>query len=393
METLPAAHGVPETSFCEMIGFENMRKPTLSYLQFSLLAAIFFVAAGLPAMAAPPLYGNIYGTVRDAETEMPLAGVKITVTAHAIDYLSQPAEGALNSDHGWIRLPEQKAVRRSQSASQGKFLINGLPVPNIPTPYTVILEAQGYGTLVLEKASLLPGAVMALKIEAAMPPAGTVHINREMEDSDYLSAIYRHQQLSYATSARQASPEKRLHAAAVDDPLKYTVFATREGLVGGTTANGHVIVENDHFVALPSTTVLCSKNGREYEVRLEHNGHAETAPVWDIGPWNIHDNYWAPEQERLIYEHLSHGGESGGLGQGLPQAQAAYEDDFNAGRDAYGRRVVNPAGIDLADGTFWHGLNLSDNAWITVKYLWLASDGSSEADEGASATCFIRSAN
>lgn len=392
-QRLPAAPGVPETRACERIGLENMRKITLSCLKFSLLATFLCVAAGLPATAAPPLYGNIYGTVTDAENEIPLAGVNITVTEHSLEYLSQPGEGALNSDYGWIRLPEQKPLSRSRSASEGKFLINSLPVPTIPTPYTVILEADGYGTLVLEKAPLLPGAVMALKIEAAMPPAGTVHISREMADSDYLSAIYRHQQGSSGASARQAPPENMLHAAAVDDPLKYTIFATREGLVGGTTANGHVIVENDHFVALPSRTVLCSKNGHEYEVRLEHNGHAETAPVWDIGPWNIHDNYWAPEEERLIYEHLSHGGGSGGLGRGLPQAQAAYENGFNAGRDEYGRRVVNPAGIDLADGTFWHGLNLSDNAWITVEYLWLESDGSSEADEGASATCFIRSAN
>ena len=233
---------------------------------------------------------------------------------------------------------------------------------------------------------------MALKIEAAMPAAGTVHISRGMGRSAYLTPIYRHLQKNSTASARQAPPENLLQAASADDPLTYTIFATREGLVGGTTANGHVIVENDHFVALPSTTVLCSKNGHEYEVRLEHNGHAETAPVWDIGPWNIHDNYWAPEEERLIYAHLRHGGASGGLGQGLPQAQAAYENDFNSGRDEYRRRVVNPAGIDLADGTFRHGLNLSDNAWITVKYLWLESDGSSDAEEGASATCFIRSA-
>ena len=35
-------------------------------------------------------------------------------------------------------------------------------------------------------------------------------------------------------------------------PPTVTVWATREGLVGGTTANGHVIVEHDRFVALPS---------------------------------------------------------------------------------------------------------------------------------------------
>lgn len=385
--------GVPGTRAGERIGLENMRKITLSCLKFIFLAAFLCLAAGLPARAAPPLYGNIYGTVTDAQNQRPLSGVEITVTDQPLERLSHPSENAINSDNGgWIRLPEKKPVSRTRSGSQGKFLINSLPVPHVPAPYTVILQAEGYGTLVLEKTPLLPGAVMALKIEAAMPAAGTVHISRGMTDSDYLTVIYRHQQRSATASARKAPPENLMQAAAADDPLKYTIFATREGLVGGTTANGHVIVENDHFVALPSRTVLCSKNGREYEVRLEHNGHSETAPVWDIGPWNIHDNYWAPEEERQIYEHLSHGGESGGLGRGLPQAQAAYESNFNSGRDEYGRRVVNPAGIDLADGTFWYGLNLSDNAWITVEYLWLESDGDSDAEEELSATCFIRSA-
>jgi len=32
--------------------------------------------------------------------------------------------------------------------------------------------------------------------------------------------------------------------------------------------------------------------------------------------------------------------------------------------------VLNPAGIDLADGLFWDALGLTDNAWVTVDYLW-----------------------
>ncbi len=46
-----------------------------------------------------------------------------------------------------------------------------------------------------------------------------------------------------------------------------------------------------------------SKNGYEYQVKLEHNGYTETVPVWDIGPWNIHDNYWDEEGDRLIYQY------------------------------------------------------------------------------------------
>jgi RHS repeat-associated protein len=66
----------------------------------------------------------------------------------------------------------------------------------------------------------------------------------------------------------------------------HNVFATREGLVGGTTATGHVIQENDVFVALPSRKAL-NKN-----VELEYKGNTLIVPVKDVGPWNTKDPYW-----------------------------------------------------------------------------------------------------
>jgi hypothetical protein len=142
----------------------------------------------------------------------------------------------------------------------------------------------------------------------------------------------------------------------------YPVFATREGLVGGTTANGHRIGARDHFVALPSRRGLASRNGGEYSVRVcAANGRCAWAAVWDVGPWNTRDDYWAGPGIRQ---------EWGDLPQGKPASQAAYQDGYNGGKDQFGRRVANPAGIDLADGTFWDGLKLKNNAWVTVTYLW-----------------------
>jgi hypothetical protein len=142
----------------------------------------------------------------------------------------------------------------------------------------------------------------------------------------------------------------------------YRVYATREGLVGGTTANGHVITPRDHFVALPSGRALSPAGTSTYSVQVcADNGRCETAPVWDIGPWNTHDDYWTPSATRQNWKDLP---------QGIPEAQAAYQNGYNGGRDQYGRQVTNPAGIDLADGTFWDGLGLTDNAWVTVTYLW-----------------------
>lgn len=145
----------------------------------------------------------------------------------------------------------------------------------------------------------------------------------------------------------------------------YRVFATREGLVGGTTANGHVIVPRDHFVALPSRRGLSGKGTGDYTVRVcAENGRCEWAPVWDVGPWNTKDDYWNPSPERQMWQDLA---------QGRPQAQAAKQDGYNGGKDQFGRTVRNPAAIDLADGTFWDGLRLTDNSWVTVTYLWSGS--------------------
>ena len=141
--------------------------------------------------------------------------------------------------------------------------------------------------------------------------------------------------------------------------VTYRVFATREGLVGGTTANGHVIASRDHFVALPSRRLLDANGSRTYQVTVCHGSRCETAPIWDVGPWNTTDDYWNPPGTRQSWTDLP---------QGTPEAQAAYLNGYNGGHDQFGRSVSNPAGIDLADGTFWDGLGMTDNDWVTVTF-------------------------
>ncbi|MET9480741.1 hypothetical protein [Streptomyces sp. NPDC006638] len=153
-------------------------------------------------------------------------------------------------------------------------------------------------------------------------------------------------------------PEPRAAGAAA--AVSARVFATREGLVGRTTANGHVIQPNDHFVALPSRRGLSPNGSGQYSVRVCGPARCETAPVWDVGPWNTRDDYWNPSSVRETFKDLP---------QGRPEAQAAYESGYNGGRDGSGRLVANPAGIDLADGTFAN-IGLADNGWVTVTYLW-----------------------
>jgi hypothetical protein len=151
-------------------------------------------------------------------------------------------------------------------------------------------------------------------------------------------------------------------------PVTYRVFATREGLVGGTTANGHTIRARDHFVALPSRRGLSPNGSAQFSVRVcnPNNGRCETAPVWDVGPWNTRDDYWNPPGTRQNW---------GDLPRGKPEAQAAFLEGYNGGRDEFGRRVGNPAGIDLADGTFWDGLGMTNNGYVNVTYLWTDGGG------------------
>lgn len=147
-------------------------------------------------------------------------------------------------------------------------------------------------------------------------------------------------------------------------PRSYSVFATREGLVGGTTANGHKIVNRDRFVALPSRRALSANGKTDYSVKVcAPNGRCAIAPVWDIGPWNTKDDYWNPSNQRQMWKDLP---------QGVPQAAAA-RNGHNGGKDQFGRKVANPAGIDLGDGIFWDVLGLKDNSQVQVDYLWTGS--------------------
>jgi len=160
--------------------------------------------------------------------------------------------------------------------------------------------------------------------------------------------------------------------ATAGQPVTYRVFATREGLVGGTTANGHVIRDRDHFVALPSRRGLSTRDGGERTVRVcAQSGRCAFAPVWDVGPWNTTDDYWNAVRQGAT-----------GLPRGLAAAQAAYQDGYRGRRDEAGRTVANPAGIDLADGTFWDALRLTDNAWVLVTYLWTGSGASGRVRTG-----------
>jgi hypothetical protein len=119
-----------------------------------------------------------------------------------------------------------------------------------------------------------------------------------------------------------------------------TVKATREGLIGQTTASGYVVDDVVPFVALPSKKAL---HKFLHVYRHSPNGSllgSCTAIVLDIGPWNDDDDGYVFEGDR-------------------PQAES--------GTDTRGR-TTNGAGIDLGEYV-WKQLGMTDNGLVSWEFI------------------------
>jgi hypothetical protein len=294
--------------------------------------------------------GNVVGTVVDSAAGRAIPGATVVL-------IRKP--WPLQAARGWTSELRSvllaSSVRSARTDKRGRFVINRVPTPYPFRSYTVVAFTPGYKIQVFDQVPVLPGAVMSLECRFAMDRGSGSGLIYKKEDQ---SAPY------------QYSHERRLRLPSISGDRKertgsQRIFATREGLVGRTTANGHVVRANDRFAALPSRRALSSNGGREYQVKLTYRGRSVVVPVWDVGPWNIRDDHWNPSERREQWRDLP---------QGLPQAQAAFLKGYNGGRDGFGRRVSNPAGIDLADGTFLRDLRMPDNDWVGVQYLWAPGD-------------------
>jgi hypothetical protein len=126
--------------------------------------------------------------------------------------------------------------------------------------------------------------------------------------------------------------------------------------VYATQYNGYTRSE----VALPHKS-LKLRGG--YTVSIRRGNHDTKARVKEVGPWNIQDNYWQSPRKRDMW---------GNLRRCTPEAQAAYFDNFNRGRDQFGRKVLNPAGVDLTPRVASRlGLKRYQNAWVYVRFPWV----------------------
>jgi len=126
--------------------------------------------------------------------------------------------------------------------------------------------------------------------------------------------------------------------------------------VYATQYNGYTRSE----VALPHKS-LKFKGG--YTVSIRRGNHGTKAKVKEVGPWNTRDNYWQGRKKRAMWRNLP---------RCTPEAQAAYFDNYNRGRDEFGRKVLNPAGVDLTPRVASRlGLKRYENAWVWVRFSWV----------------------
>lgn len=118
-----------------------------------------------------------------------------------------------------------------------------------------------------------------------------------------------------------------------------TVKATREGLIGQTTASGYVIETHVPFVALPSAKAL----RRAVTVRNPATGVTVEAMVLDVGPFNEHDDAYV-------------------FGGARPQAESGV---------SVSGKGTNGAGIDLGEYV-WNALGMKDNTDVEWEFMTAA---------------------
>ncbi|MFI6814387.1 hypothetical protein ACIBG7_18380 [Nonomuraea sp. NPDC050328] len=219
--------------------------------------------------------------------------------------------------------------------------------------------------VVLPRSVVRLQARITLERHTASGPGPEVHSLRLLVDPARTGPTPGPSAVPTPTATPTATPTPQV---APELPLTSRVYATRIGQIGDKTANGHTIRSTDRFAALPSRRALnAGIRDKAYEVKICYaaTSRCATAPIWDVGPWNIRDDYWNGPDVREMWRDLP---------QGKPQAQAAYLDGYNQRRDDRSRQVRNPAGIDLADRLFLDDLGMTTNDWVMVTYLWTGDD-------------------
>ena len=218
---------------------------------------------------------------------------------------------------------------------------------------------------------------------------------------------------SRSTAITVGAASGPIQGGTIVGPGTFRVTGTREGLVGGTTASGHVIQEDDHFVSLPACTssscpwLGAGVNDPTFGVRTECgnpcyvrvtnplNNACVVAPVLDVGPWFRVDDWWNPTTTRNLNRRAANPND---LVQGYTGADAARDGyDVGYGRSSGGIGITdkgsvvgNRSSIDLGDGV-WTDLGFAFNDLmrpdgIVVTFLWQTGESASAAAKTCGST-------
>jgi LysM repeat protein len=181
--------------------------------------------------------------------------------------------------------------------------------------------------------------------------------------------------------------ERALHGSAslVDQQIKatrtYTVYAARYDAGGAYTValpDQCVKFANNGIASLTKCANYGYEDGVNYSVSISYQGRSVSVRPQEAGPWNVDDTFWAtisdPTPRRMFTD----------LALGVPQAQAAYFDNYNGGLDQFGRKVKQPFGIDLSFEVA-ADLGIQANAWVDVTFMWTADWEAADPGSGEAA--------
>lgn len=102
------------------------------------------------------------------------------------------------------------------------------------------------------------------------------------------------------------------------------------------------------------------KFGDRPEVPIIRGKRSIRPRIKEVGPWNTYDNYWRSGKKRDMWKDLR---------RCVPEARAAFYNNYNRGEDEFGREVLNPAGVDLTPVAARKlGLDRYQNAWVAVRF-------------------------
>ncbi len=158
------------------------------------------------------------------------------------------------------------------------------------------------------------------------------------------------QEVQAASTEDFTASSETYTASDYSEGIRCKVFATQ--YIGYTTREA----------ALPHRNLKFGRQPRVH-IRRVHGGPKVRTRVKEVGPWNTYDNYWMRKKDRTMYKRVP---------RCKPEAQVAYYQNFNRGKDEFGRKVLNPAGVDVTPAVA-RGMGLEEyqNAWVWVRFPWV----------------------